>query len=211
MVNVDVLSRKVSIKDRNSYPLIGDAASITIVEKSTDPTPIYANLKMDGMRREALMIPAGGFRLPSSPETAVPEDVGDGNFRAKDNLKMDGTAVFNFVQVEVPPMIESLLALAGAKVEAVDWFLFHQPNKFMLEKLCDKMKIPYAKMPSNVVENFGNSSGVTIPLVTAFNLRQEMTTTMRNVCFAGFGVGLTWSSMLIRTGNWKFCSMIDYP
>lgn len=29
--------------------------------------PIHAILKMDGTRREALMIPAGGFRLPSSP------------------------------------------------------------------------------------------------------------------------------------------------
>jgi len=83
LVNVDVLSRKVSVKDRNSYPLIGDAASITIVEKGTDSTPIYANLKMDGTRREALMIPAGGFRLPSSPETSALEDVGDNNFRSK--------------------------------------------------------------------------------------------------------------------------------
>ena len=70
LVNVDVMSRKTSPRDRNSYPLVGDAASIAIVERSDDGTPIHANLKMDGTRREALMIPAGGFRLPCSPETA---------------------------------------------------------------------------------------------------------------------------------------------
>ncbi len=114
VANVDVMSRKVSAKDRNSYPLIGDAASIAIVERSDDPTPIFANLKMDGARREALMIPAGGMRLPSSPETSVLETDAEGNQRAKDHLRMDGSAVFNFVQTEVPPMIESLMQSAGA-------------------------------------------------------------------------------------------------
>ena len=50
LINADVMSRKVSPKDRNSYPLIGDAASIAIVERSDDASPIYANLKMDGAR-----------------------------------------------------------------------------------------------------------------------------------------------------------------
>ncbi|MDD5309571.1 MAG: ketoacyl-ACP synthase III [Deltaproteobacteria bacterium] len=211
LVNMDVLSRKVSVKDRNSYPLIGDAASITIVEKSEGGAPIFANSKMDGTRREALMIPAGGFRLPSSPETAVLEDVGDNNFRAKDNLRMDGSAVFNFVQIEVPPMIESLLALAGKSVDSVDWFMFHQPNKFMLEKLCDKMKVPYEKMPSNIVEHFGNASGVTIPTAITFNLGDRLRAESFLVCLAGFGVGLTWSSMLLRLGPLGFGGMIDYP
>ena len=211
LVNVDVLSRKVSVKDRNSYPLIGDAASITIVEKGTDSTPIYANLKMDGTRREALMIPAGGFRLPSSPETSALEDVGDNNFRSKDNLRMDGTAVFNFVQVEVPPMIDDLLAFAGLPIDQVDWFLFHQPNKFMLQKLADKMKVPYARMPSNVVEKFGNASGVTIPAAITLNLAERLLSESFRVCLAGFGVGLTWSSMLLRMGNMRFCGMVDYP
>ena len=134
---------------------------------------IYANLKMDGTRNNVLMIPAGGFRLPSSPETAGLEDVGDNNLRARDHLHMDGSAVFNFVQVEVPPLIDDLLKYAGAAMDEVDYFFCHQPNRFMLQKLADKMKVPYAKMPSNVVERFGNSSGVTIPTAITFNLRDR--------------------------------------
>jgi 3-oxoacyl-[acyl-carrier-protein] synthase-3 len=211
LINADVMSRKTSPKDRNSFPLVGDAASITVIERDTADTVIHANLKMDGTCNEALMIPAGGFRLPCSPETAVLEDVGDNNLRAKDHLRMDGSAVFNFVQVEVPPMIESLLAFAGASMEDVDWFLFHQPNRFMLQKLADKMKVPYAKMPMNVVEHFGNSSGVTIPMVIAFNLCTRLTAERFRVCLAGFGVGLTWSSMLMHLGKLNFCEMLDYP
>lgn len=211
LVNADVLSHKTSSRDRNSYPLIGDAASVTVVERDAGDALIHANIRMDGTRREALMIPAGGFRLPSSAQTAVPEDVGDGNLRAKDHLRMDGTAVFNFVQTEVPPMIESLLNVAGVSMEAVDWFLFHQPNRFMLQKLADKMKVPHEKMPSNIVENFGNSSGVTIPMAVAFNLGERLAAEKFLVCLAGFGVGLTWGSMLMPLGGLRFCSLVEIP
>ena len=78
----------------------------------------------------------------------------------------------------------------------------------MLQKLADKMKVPYAKMPMNVVEHFGNSSGVTIPMAVAFNLGTRLTAERFRVCFAGFGVGLTWSSMLTSLGRLRFCEMI---
>jgi 3-oxoacyl-[acyl-carrier-protein] synthase-3 len=211
LINADVMSRKTSPKDRNSYPLVGDAASITVIEHDAAAMVIHANLKMDGTRNEALMIPAGGFRLPCSPETAVLEDAGDNNLRAKDHLRMDGSAVFNFVQVEVPPLIESLLTAAGASMEDVDWFLCHQPNQFMLQKLADKMKVPYAKMPMNVVEHFGNSSGVTIPIAIAFNLGTRLATERFRVCLAGFGVGLTWGSMLMSLGRLDFCELTNQP
>jgi 3-oxoacyl-[acyl-carrier-protein] synthase-3 len=211
LINADVMSRKTSPKDRNSFPLIGDAAAITIIERGAEDTVIHANLKMDGTRNDALMIPAGGFRMPCTLETAVLEEVGDNNLRAKDHLRMDGSAVFNFVQVEVPPLIESLLAFAGVMMDSVDYFFCHQPNRFMLQKLADKMKVPYAKMPMNVVEHFGNSSGVTIPMAIAFNMGTRLTKEQFRVCLAGFGVGLTWSSMLMQLGGLGFCEMLDYP
>ena len=210
LVNVDVLSRKVSPRDRNSYPLIGDAASITVLERREDAGVIEAELKMDGTRREALMIPAGGFRRPSDAETAAMIEDAEGNVRSLDHLKMDGSAVFNFVMTEVPELIGGLLARTGTAVDEVDAFLCNQPNRFMLQKLADKLAVPHEKMPSNVVENFGNSSGVTIPLVTTFNLADALLAGSRKVCLAGFGVGLTWGAMLMRLGPLRFCEMIEY-
>lgn len=210
LVNADVLSRKVSRKDKNSFPLIGDAACITIVEKTDDQQPIHANLKMDGTNHEVLIIPAGGFRKPSTPETAALQDVGDNNYRAKDNLTMNGTAVFNFVQVEVPPMIESLLQQAGLSADQVDYFMFHQPNKFMLHKLADRMRVNRERMPSNIVENFGNASSATIPTNVTFNLAEPLKDKTLKLCMAGFGIGLTWASMVMPVGPLAFCEMIDY-
>ena len=157
-----------------------------------------------------MKIPAGGMRLPASPETAAMNEDAEGNLRSLDNLVMDGSAVFNFVQVEVPPMIEEILRTAGKTMEDVDAFLFHQPNRFMLEKLASRMKVPLEKMPTNVVEHFGNSSGVTIPVALAYNLRETVTTAGIYACLSGFGVGLTWSSMLMCLGPMRFCEMITF-
>lgn len=210
LINADVMSRKTSPRDRNSYPLVGDAASIAIVESGTAEGVIHANLKMDGTRHAALMIPAGGMRMPSSSATAELRDEGDHNFRALDHLKMEGSDVFTFVQTEVPPMITALMNQAETSIEQIECFLFHQPNRFMLQKLADKIGIPYAKVPMNVVEKYGNSSGVTIPMATVENLGAILTEREALVCLAGFGVGLTWGSMLMRLGPLDMCEMVQY-
>lgn len=211
LVNGDVLSRKVSPRDRNSYPLIGDGASITVIERDAEAPAIHAQLKMDGSRGGALTIPAGGLRQPCSAETAVLHEDAEGNARAADHLVMDGSAVFNFVMADVPPLVEALLRDTGTTVADVDAFLFHQPNRFMLQKLAEKLDVPVEKMPANVVEHFGNSSGVTIPVATAFNLGERLRREPLRVCLGGFGVGLTWSAMLMTLGPLAFCDMIDYP
>jgi 3-oxoacyl-[acyl-carrier-protein] synthase-3 len=211
LLNADVLSRRTSPKDRNIYPLIGDAASVTVVQRDPQESVIHASFKMDGVRHESLIIPAGGFKLPSTPDTAILVDVGDNNMRGQDHLRMDGSAVFNFVQVEVPQIIETVLASANATMDSVDWFLCHQPNRFMLEKLADKMKVPRSKMPSNVVGRFGNSGATTLPIAMAINLTEALKTGTQRACLAGFGVGLTWAAMLMQIGKLDFCDLIDYP
>jgi 3-oxoacyl-[acyl-carrier-protein] synthase-3 len=210
LLNADVLSRKVSKKDRNSNPLIGDAAAVTILERSASVVKIHGNIKMDGTGARSLMIPAGGFKIPSSASTAEMAEDSAGNFRSPDNLVMQGDEVFNFVQREVPPMIEQLLEKGGLAREDVDYYMFHQPNKFMLNKLADKVGVPREKMPSNIVENFGNSSGVSIPMVIAFNLKEKLLAERYTMCLAGFGVGLTWASLLMEIGNLRFCEMLEY-
>lgn len=210
LMNADVLSSKVSDQDRNSKPLIGDAAAITIVEKCEEENPIFANIKMDGTGAMVLNIPAGGFRMPSTPETAVMEQDAAGNFRSKNNLVMQGDDVFNFVQREVPPMIEHLYDQSGVDRNDVDWYMFHQPNKFMLHKLADKLGVPHDKMPANIVENFGNASGVTVPTCISYNLGDQLVNGKMKLCMAGFGVGLTWSSIMMEMGNMQFNKIIDF-
>ena len=210
LLNGDVLSKRVSKNDRNSYPLTGDAASITVVKKSQFKSIISGYVKMDGTKADSLIIPAGGFKLKSSKETSVLKEDETGNLRSLDHLIMKGDDVFNFVNREVPPMIEDTLKFAGITKEDIDYYMFHQPNKFLLTKLADKLGIPQNKMPNNIVENFGNSSGVTIPMNISFNLGDSLLDRTLNLCLSGFGVGLTWATLVLKVGNLRYNKIIRF-
>ncbi len=208
LINGDVLSHKVSKKDRNDFPLIGDACAISIIESGGDGD-IYYEMHIDGKRRDALKIPAGGFRMPCSPDTSVMTDQGDGNYRSLDNICMDGSSVFNFVQVEVPLMLERAMIKEGKTVDDFDLFLFHQPNRFMLKKLAEKVGLPEEKTPMNLVERYGNPSGASIPLVAISNCRESLLETDNSCCLSAFGSGLAWGTMFMNIGRLDHCELLE--
>jgi 3-oxoacyl-[acyl-carrier-protein] synthase-3 len=208
LINGDTLSHKVSKRDRNDYPLIGDGCTITVIENSGDDE-IYYEMHTDGKRGNALIIPAGAFRMPSTPETAEMKDEGDGNFRSLDNICMDGSGVFNFVQIEVPPMLEDAFKREGKTTDDFDWFLFHQPNRFMLQKLAEKAGLPKEKLPMNLVENFGNPSGASIPLTAIYNCREELLNKGNRCCLSAFGSGLAWGVIFMNIGKLEHCELIE--
>ncbi len=208
LINGDVLSHKVSKRDRNDYPLIGDGVAITILENGGD-SDIYFEIHNDGSRGDALKIPAGGFRMPSTEKTAVMVDQGDGNFRALDHMHMDGSCVFNFVQVEVPPMLQEAFSRNRVSIDEFDWFLFHQPNRFMLQKLADKTGIPSEKLPMNLVENIGNPSGASIPLTAIMNCKNDLLSKNNKCCLSAFGSGLAWGVVFMNIGKLNHCELIE--
>ena len=208
LINGDVLSHKVSRKDRNDFPLIGDGCTITVIENG-GADDIYYEMHTDGSRANALIIPAGAFRMPSTPETAVMTDQGDGNFRSLDDMSMDGSAVFNFVQIEVPPMLEDAFARENRKADDFDWFFFHQPNRFMLQKLAERAKLPKEKLPMNLVENIGNQSGASIPFTAIYNCRDELLGKENSCCLSAFGSGLSWGVMFMKIGKLDHCELIE--
>lgn len=210
LLNADVLSRKVSKNDRNSRPLVGDGASVTIIEQDKSAKELNVYVKMNGESAFAIQVPAGGFRLPSSPLTSVLEKDNSGNERSLDNLVMKGDAVFNFVQNKIPEMIDYIFKDLAISDEDIDYYLFHQPNKFMLEKLAEKMKIAFDKMPNNIVGKYGNGSGITVPLNICENLNLKLKKKSLNVILGGFGVGLTWSMIVCQLTDLKFCKIINY-
>lgn len=209
LFNTDVLTHKVSRQDRNDYPLTGDATSVSIIENDNSVGNIYFSLYTDGKKRDALIIPAGGFAMPSTVQTGILQQTEDGNCRSLDHLHMEGTEIFNFVQTQIPPLIDSMFNEIGIDKGEIDYYLFHQPNKFMLKKLADKMKVSYEKMFMNIVENYGNPSGASIPVNIVHNLKEQIMNTEYKCCLSAFGSGLTWGAVVMRLGNMDFCEMIE--
>lgn len=211
LVTGDLLSKKVGQRDRSSRPIIGDAVNITLVENTVEPNEIPVMWKNYGKDAAIIEIPAGGLKMPSTPETAVEQEDEFGNFRAKDHFYMEGEEVFNFVMREVPPMVEELIQAQGILLDKIDYFLFHQPNKYMVQKLADELDIPYDKMFSNIVGLYGNASSGTIPLNICHNIADKaVATDQLKVCLSGFGAGLTCNALLMDLGKMDFCRIIDF-
>lgn len=201
-----------NIKDRNTYPIGGDAAGVAVIVRSNDPEDkIHFVFHHDGNRREALLTPAGGMRMPYSEETAKVFQDEMGNYRCLNNMYMDGTAVFQFVMEEVPPLVEEACAYAGVQKQDIQYHITHQPNRFMLEKLADLMGVSRDILFNNIVENFGNSSPSTIPVDIAFNLGARLLTENPLVCFSAFGAGLSLAAAVSRLGNMDYCDLIEHP
>ena len=64
LFNTDVISHKVSKSDRNSYPLVGDATTITVLENDPKASDMNFVLRSDSTRRDIVKIAAGGSRMP---------------------------------------------------------------------------------------------------------------------------------------------------
>jgi len=209
LVNADTASKQTNNRDRNTFPLVGDGVAITILERAPS-TPAWMSLKMDGSRWQALYVPAGAYRMRSTPETAEVRALGDGNFRSLEQITMDGNAIFNFTTIEVPELIQENLAYSGHAKESIDYFMFHQPNKFILERLAELLAIPREKMPNDTTTLFGNTSSVSIPQTICHSLGEKMLDHTFTFCLSGFGVGLTWNAMVTRVGPLNVCKIIEF-
>lgn len=206
----DVINRQDKNASLSAPSFGGDACTVTVVENDESASDIYFNVYNDGANREALIIHAGGFKMPRTPETAIPVDMGhgDGEMKPYDALWMNGSMVFNFVQREVPIMFEKLAEYSGVTKDDIEAFFFHQPNKFMMEKLADRMGVPREKMPMDIVTKYGNSSGATVPVAVTTSYGERLLDEKIKCCMSGFGEGLTWAGAILDFGNLDFCKTV---
>lgn len=196
LVAGDVLSPHVSSRDRNSFPLIGDAVTITVLRRNTIWTEdtISVEINNDGKNFDKLIIPAGGARQPIRGDE-IDELDNEGNLRSARNLRMNGRDVFAFTQTVVPEFIENFCASQGCTASDFDRLYLHQANSFIINRLRMKFSVIHQKMPDRVVRKYGNSSSGTIPMLIASeqSLQQPI-----NCLLSGFGVGLSWGASSVK-------------
>jgi len=195
LLDGETSTKMYSFKDKVAGLLFGDAGSATLVEKIAHANPTYFSLNSDGAGSRIIWIKGGGYRQPSSAETLRAKEHEDGSIRSDEQGLVDLGGFFEFTSREIPADMVRIFEYAGESYEAIDYYLFHQADKFLNDQIAQKMKIPQDKIPYSM-HKFGNTSSVSIPLTMVSEIRDQLQQDKNRIFLSGFGAGLSWASAI---------------
>jgi len=198
LINADTYSKYINNRDRSVRVLFGDGAAATIVEKSVKNKGIIdLELASFGKNFDSFYIPAGGIRIPKSSETSK-ENVDDrGNIRSKEDIFMDGTKVWAFINSVVPKQIKRLLNRNNLEISDIDLFVFHQASQMTLDTIAKILRLDREKVFINIY-NIGNTVSASIPIAIKDAIIQGKLIRGQKVLLSGFGVGMSYGTILME-------------
>ena len=206
LLDGETFSKIVNRRDKVDWPLYGDAGTATLVEKGDYGDATFM-LNTDGSGEDALKIHAG-MRNPITPESCVEREREDGNIRTDLEVFMDGMDVFNFAISKVPKSVKQLLKETDHTIDDVDYLVFHQANRFMMDFFVKKLKISPDRVPY-CIHKYGNTSSASIPLTLSSELNGQLAGDNR-VLMSGFGAGLSWGSAIMNMKDCNVSPVIEY-
>jgi 3-oxoacyl-[acyl-carrier-protein] synthase-3 len=183
----------LSKTDKSTFPLFGDAASVTAFELDVPSNKIQFDLGTDGSGYKAIIVPHGGSRNKPNTESLIVREIESGISRNQCQLVLDGMDVFSFGISQVPKTVNKLLDTFEIDKDSVDFFVFHQANLMMNKMIAKKLKLPVEKVPYSL-KKFGNTSSATIPLTIVTELQEQIKQKDTTLVLCGFGVGLSWGT-----------------
>lgn len=190
----DTVSKTIKSSDLSHKLLFGDAGSATLISKvsSKNNTKSFFDIGSSKKGFDKLMFKNSGFR---------------GNL-FKPEFYMEGKEVFLFAISSIPNISKKLLDFSKLKEKNIKYYIFHQANLFMLEKIFDSLKIPKNKILNSIIE-YGNTSSASIP-TTLCNNYQKFNKIKSYVMFSGFGAGFSYANLIFKLSNTKIYPILSY-
>ncbi len=187
-------------QDKSTFPLFGDAGSATLLEFDKSADEWFAHLASDGSGKDSIIIEHGHSRHPYGSVSDEYIEYEPGVIRTKKHLALNGMDVFNFALKEVAPSIKLMLENFDINIDDIDYFVLHQANKLINESVRKKLKVAPEKVPYSI-QNFGNTSSASIPLTICTCLKEKIESDQLTLLLAGFGVGFSWGSVVLKTSE----------
>lgn len=189
-----------SPKDKETRPLFGDAGTATALEYDEKAEPLEFNHGTKGKDFMAIYQPDGGMRNPVTNDSLLYTEYGRNQERRPIDVTMDGMSVFSFGFSKAPKSVQSLSEEYRINLEEIDYFLIHQANHYLNEKIRKKLKVPEEKVPYSMQE-YGNPGSSSIPLTLVTQCGDDYKSKKLNTIAVGFGVGLAWGSVHFITNK----------
>jgi 3-oxoacyl-[acyl-carrier-protein] synthase-3 len=192
VVGADTMSSIIDYHDRTTCILFGDGAGAVVLSPAAEGEPSIIGFahEIDGSGGPALCMPAGGSRMPASPETVE---------KRLHYVKQDGQTVFKFAVRKTEEISRRLLERHGLDASELDLFVSHQANRRIITAAAERLGLPESKVIINL-ERFGNTTAATIPLALADAVAEGRLTRGDLVLLASVGAGFTVGAVLLRWG-----------
>lgn len=190
----DTITKYLHQQDKNRV-LFGDGATATVISKAGFAEIGESIYGTDGSGAEAIILKNRANRTPNITGYETIDD--QQNVRRDDYFYMNGEQVFKFTIDRVPQLISDTLEKNHLGKESIDFYVFHQANKFMLNTIRKVCGISKEKFYVNI-ENTGNTTSSTIPIALKDCIDRQLIRKGQLVMVAGFGVGLSWSATVLR-------------
>ena len=188
VVGADKNSLIVNPDSKKTYPLFGDGAGAVLIGSRADGEgQVTYTLGADGTGWDLLHVPAGGSRLPMTPDILGTDE---------QYLKMDGRSVFKWAVRLVADTIKNVTQRAGIAIDDLDHVVLHQANLRIIDAVAEQLGVPREKLVINL-DRFGNTSAASIPI----GLHEAAAAGRFNegdlILMCGFGAGLTWGTAIV--------------
>ncbi|MEX2654590.1 MAG: beta-ketoacyl-ACP synthase III [Acidimicrobiia bacterium] len=188
VVGVELITRMISWKERETCVLFGDGAGAVVLGPERGEAELLAVVSgTDGAMSGILTLDVGGTKRPFDP--ADP----DGH----DHLTMHGTEVFKQAVHRMSTATSEVLARIGATTADVDLVIPHQANKRIIDAVARRLDIGEDKVFVNV-DRFGNTGSASVPLALWQARSEDRIEPGSLVVLTAFGAGFHWSAAAIR-------------
>lgn len=173
----DTYSKLIDPQDVGLVTLFGDGASASLLSADSINSPSIGPFLFgtDGSKSDLMFC----SRACLSPPTS-----------SKQTLFMNGPGIMSFTLQQVPTAVESFLSKNNLSIGMFDYVLLHQANKYMIDRLYDKLGASDKGIIS--LSAFGNTVSSSIPFALSSLMDNFQDRPKGRILLVGFGVGLSW-------------------
>lgn len=184
VASVELQSRVLDKKDRNTYFLFGDGSGATVVSGSKSGHVILNEIMLadsDGLHMARRQIP--GYEVPENTVGIDPW------------IRLDGKALFRFATESFSKMVRELIVKSNWQPDDVRWVVPHQANSRIIKAAAQKSGVPFEKFYLNI-DRVGNTGSASIPI--ALSEVERGFQKKDKVIFCTVGAGITAAGLSIE-------------
>lgn len=195
LLTAETYNKYLHPSDKSNRSIFGDGAAACLISTEGFAEIGEFSLGTDGSGANNLIVKTGAARLKDATGKSVEDD--EGHVWFDDFLYMNGGAIFNFTLDAVPAMMTDILSKNQLEKDDIDYYVFHQANKFMLNTIRKVCILTKEKFYVNLAET-GNTVSSTVMIGLKDCIENQTIKAGNKVMVTGFGVGLSWGGTILK-------------